>query len=185
MKMLLAIILVSMSSLVQAEWFWSDCTVPEFNDSAKIRQVDPNSFFAITVPKSWKVKKKKEGNFSELFIKSGRPCKITIIITSRPLGKQEREMTTISLIDGMMQMSLDHIPSQGHKVLKYGKYRPFKNGWPAFVIVSVGPNKKESLLSYGSVIENRNLSINAFLPLKNEIEVADILRNVINSLEIL
>jgi len=58
-------------------------------------------------------------------------------------------------------------------------------GWPAFVIVSVEPNKKEGLVSYGSVIENRNLSINAFIPLQNGTEVMDILRNVINSLEIL
>lgn len=179
-------VLLYCTSVAQARWFGPDCDLSEFNDSVKVRQTDQNSSFAITLPKSWAVKKKKEDAYSEMLIKSDGSCKITILITSRPLDKWEREITTISLIEKMLQSSLDHLRSQGGQIVDYGKYKEFKSGWPSFVIVSGESGGKNVLTSYGAVVENRNFSIIALTSNKQHSEdLAGILRNIIESLEIL
>ena len=106
----------------QAGWFGPDCDISEFNEREKIRHVDHNSSFSITTPTSWSVKKKREGGYSEILIKSSGSCKITILISSRVLGKNERGISTVRLIDSMLQSSLEHLRSQGHKIVNYGKY---------------------------------------------------------------
>ena len=174
------------AGVAQAGWFGPDCDISKFNNSVKVRQTDPNSSFAITVPKSWSVKKKKEDAYSEMLIKSDGSCKITILISSRPLEKLEKEITAISLIDKMLQSSLGHFRAQGHQIVNYGKYKEFKPGWPSFVIVSGGSGGKRVSTSYGTVVENRNFAIIALTRNKQHREdLADILRNVIESLEIL
>lgn len=169
----------------QAGWFGPDCDISEFNESKKIRHVDQNSSFSITTPSSWSVKKKREGGYSEMLIKSGGSCKITILISSRFLENNERGVTTIRLIDSMLQSSLDHLRSQGHKIVNYGKYKEFKSGWPSFVIVSGESGGKRVATSYGTVVENRNFSILALTRNEQSSDgLADILRNVIDSVGI-
>jgi len=169
----------------QAGWFGPDCDISEFNKSKKIRHVDQNSSFSITTPTSWSAKKKREGGYSEIIIKSGGSCKITILISSRVLENNEKGVTTNRLIDSMLQTSLDHLRSHGHKIVNYGKYKEFKPGWPSFVIVSGEPGGKRVATSYGAVVENRNFSILALTRNEQHSEgLADILRNVIDSVDI-
>lgn len=179
-------VLLYCTDIVQAGWLGPDCDISEFNTSLKVRQIDKNSSFAITIPKSWSVKKKKENSYSEMLIKSGGSCKITILITSRPLEKREREIAPARLIDKMLQSSLDHLRSQDYQIVDYGKYKEFKSGWPSFVIVSGESGAKRVSTSYGTVVENRNFSIIALTRNKQHSEdLTGILRNVIESLEIL
>ncbi len=179
-------VLLYYTGVAQAGWFGPNCDISEFNDSVKVRQTDQNSSFSITVPKSWSVKRKNEDTYSEMLIKSDGSCKITILITSRPLGGREREMTSISLIDNMMQSSLNHLRTQGHQIVDYGKYKEFKPGWPSFVIVSGETGGEGVSTSYGTVVENRNVAVIALTRNKQHSEdLASILRSVIESLEIL
>lgn len=179
-------VLLFFTSVAQAGWFGPDCDISKFKSSLKIRQIDPNSSFAITVPKSWSIKKKNEDAYSEMLIKSDGACKITMLITSRPLGSQEREIPAISLIDKMLKSSLNNLRSQGHQIINYGKYKEFKPGYPSFVIVSGESGGKRVSTSYGTVVENRSLAIVSLTRNKQHSEgLADILRNVIESLEIL
>lgn len=174
------------TSVAQAGWFGPGCDISEFNNSVKIRQIDPNSSFAITVPKSWSVKKKQEDTYSEMLIKSYGSCKITILISSRPLDARERKITAVSLITKMLRSSLSNLRSQGHQIVNYGKYKEFRPEWPSFVIVSGESGGKIVSTSYGTVVENRNFAIVALTRNKQHSEdLADILRNVIESLEIL
>ncbi|VAW97192.1 hypothetical protein MNBD_GAMMA23-1300 [hydrothermal vent metagenome] len=169
----------------QAGWFDPDCDMSEFNGSKKLRHVDQYSSFSITTPTSWSVKKKKEGGYSEMILKSEGACKITILISSRPLEQNEISVTTIQLIDSMLKSSLDHLRSQGHKIMNYGKYKEFKPGWPSFVIVSGGSGGNRISTSYGTVVKNRNFSILALTRNNQHSEdLANILRNVIDSVEI-
>lgn len=169
----------------QAGWFGPDCDISEFNESKKIRHVDQNSSFSITTPSSWSIKNKKEGEYSEMFIKSGGSCKITILISSRFLEQNEKGVTTIQLIDSMLKSSLNHLRSQGHKIVNFGKYKEFKPGWPSFVIVSGESGGERVATSYGTVVENRNLAILALTRNEQNSEgLADMLRNVIDSVEV-
>jgi hypothetical protein len=173
------------SFAAQAGWFGPDCDISEYNESIKAKHVDQNSSFSITVPKSWSVKKKTEGGYSEILVKSSGSCKITILITSRLLGQKEKTVTTIRLIDFMLQSSLDHLRSQGHIIMDYGKYKEFKSGSPSFVIVSGEPGGEKVTMSYGTVDENRNFSILAVTRNEQHSEgLSDILRNTIDSIEI-
>ena len=170
----------------QAGLFGPDCDLSEFNKSKIIRYVDQNSVFSIAVPTSWKVKKKKDGGYSELLIKSKGSCKIMILISTRLLNKKEKSVSTLRLIDSMLKFSLEHLRNLDHQILGYGKYKEFKKGWPAFVISSIQPGGEKSTTSYGSVIENRNLSIVLVAYNKQHSDgLAEILRRVIDSIEIL
>ena len=169
-----------------AGWFGPDCDTSEFNKSEKVRQVDENASFSITVPKSWSVRKKKEDGYSEMFIKASGSCKITILISSRPLENNEKAVTVMRLIDSMLQSSLDHLRSQGHKIMNYGMYKEFKPGWPSFAIISDESDEKRIGLSIGTVIENRNYAINLLTRNEQHSEgLAAILQNVIESFEVL
>ena len=174
------------SIAAHAGWFGPDCDISEFDKSEKVRQVDENASFSITVPKSWSVRKKKEDGYSEMLVKASGSCKITILISSRPLENNEKAVTVIRLIDSMLQSSLDHLRSQGHKIVNYGKYKEFKPGWPSFTIVSDESDGKRIATSIGTVIENRNYAINLLTRNEQHSEgLADILQNVIDSFEVL
>ena len=172
-------------TIAHSGWFGPDCDISKFNESAKVRYVDRNSSFSITVPKSWSVTKKNEDDYSEMLIKADGSCKITLLMSSRPLESNERDVTPIRLIDSMLQSSLNHLRSQGHKIVKYGKQKEFKQGWPSFVVVSAESGGKRVATSYGTVVENRNFSILALTRNEQHSEgLADILRNVIDSVEV-
>jgi hypothetical protein len=178
-------LVVLFPSVTQAGWFGPDCDISEFNEIEKIRHIDQNSSFSITTPISWSVKKKREGGYSEMIIKADGSCKITILISSRFLENNERRVTTIKLIDVMLQSSIDHLRSQGHKTVKYGKYKEFKSGWPSFVIVSGDSGGKRVTTSYGTIVEDRNFSILVLTRNDQNSEgLSDILRNVIDSVGI-
>lgn len=169
-----------------AGWFGPDCDISEFSESKKVRHIDQSSSFSISTPTSWSVKKKRDGGYSEMLIKSGGSCKITILIGCRILEDDEKGVTTTRLVDSMLQASLDHLRSQGHTIQNFGKYREFKPGWPSFVIVSSESDGTRVAASYGTVVENRSFSILALTADEQHSEdLAEMLRNVIYSVDIL
>lgn len=166
-------------------WFGSSCNLEEFAQSPKVQRNDPTTSFSIRVPESWSVETKQDGHYGELLAKSDDGCEITIFASSRPLSTAERSETPRRLLDAMLNSSLDHLRSEGHEVVDVGKYREFKQGWPAFVIVSMPSSGEQMALSYGSVIEDRNLSVLALAEQEQHSEdLAEIVRSVVDSLEV-
>lgn len=162
------------------------CSHENYDELEKITYTDNNESFSVEVPKSWRIIEENDGDYSLVEIKSIGKYDIGLIITTRKLKEDERELELLDLIDMMLNSSIDHLKSQGSKIIDVGKAKQFKEGNPAFVIVATTKTGKKVVAQWGTVVNERNYSITIMTTDKEASkELSETTEKIINSINIL
>ncbi len=162
------------------------CSNQSYDELEKISYEDNNHSFSIIAPKSWQVQRKSENDFSSLELKSIGKFDIQLTVTSRDLSTNERNLQLLELIDYMMNSSINNLKGKECQIVNVGKAREFVKDCPTFVITAITKSGKHSLTQWGTVVNDRNYSINLMtLNIEASDELSEIARKLVESIKIL
>jgi len=175
-----------LSTLIVSIIINTGCSNQNYGELEKTSYVDNNHSFSITAPKSWDVNQKSDNDFSSLELESNGKYNIQLIITSRDLSDNERNLQLLELIDYMMNSSINNLKEKECQIVNIGKAKEFVKDCPAFVITAISKSGKHIITQWGTVINGRNYSINLMtLDIEASDELSEIARELVESIKIL
>jgi hypothetical protein len=192
MKWLLLGEVVATAQAVGWPWFayqrWADRSDDGLHNPSVPGEVasDWNGAFSVSVPAGWGVERSREGDHSEVMLKSGGDPEpgVRMIITSRRLDPMEQQLGELELIDRMLNMSLEQLKSQGTAIIDFGKVPPMVGTSPAFAITSQTEDGRHRITSWGTVTHTRTYGITAMTVLGDGNAAAMMqVRRVVESIE--
>lgn len=147
--------------------------------------VDAKGRFAITIPRHCAKKLKTGDNYSELLFTCERPYKIGVLLTSRRLSPDEASLEPNSLLDRMLNSSVEHLEHQGAKIVNVGKAKELKENCRTFVITAALESDGRLVTHWGTVVKDRAYGlIIRTVDAQASPELAALVEDLVDSIEI-